>query len=400
LLFNGSSIESRVREIYGSDLVDKAIYFEEKDGPTSIGGYLFHPHHSKHSSNNAQRLFVNNRIVKSKIVSVSTKIAYRNIIDPRRYPLTLLYIDIDPFFIDINVSPTKSEIRFRDENNVQRFVIQAISKNIQKFNKIALDFPTFSPPKIEEIEPKYTPKMHRPAIDFSSIEVPKVNIQSVKKQEEIFQPPAEKEKFFGRAIIQVFDTYIISHNENTGDIFIIDQHAVHEKMTLNKIQERLNDGNVKHLIRPEIINLSEEQMCWLEANKEKVEEHGFRVDIIKSSERTAVGGTNAPIIGESGASVMVSAIPGIMTNDEAFQFIIDISNDKSEECEMEEYIRNRLADAACHNSIRAGRKLSLPEMNEMLEEMETTKDVFQCNHHRPSFLKISRSDLEKMFERK
>jgi DNA mismatch repair protein MutL len=171
-------------------------------------------------------------------------------------------------------------------------------------------------------------------------------------------------------------------------------------MTLNKIQEQLNDGNAKHLMRPEIINLSEEQSNWLENNKKKLEKHGFRLDVIKSSERTAVGGATAPVIENSGTNVIVNAIPGIMTNEEALQFIVDISNDKDNECEMEEYIRGRLADVACHNSIRAGRKLSIPEINEMLEEMEETKDVFQCNHHRPSFLKISKSDLEKMFERK
>ncbi|MDR2075012.1 MAG: DNA mismatch repair endonuclease MutL [Holosporales bacterium] len=406
LSFNQSSIESRAREIYGSALVDKAVYFEENNDKISIKGYLFHSHHSRHNSYGAQRLFVNNRIVKSKLVNVASKVAYRNIIDPRRYPLTLLYIDIDPFFIDINVSPTKSEIRFRDESSVQKFIIHAISKNISEFNKIALDFPVFIPQNTEKIEPKYIPKVHRPPIDFGTINVPQIgNVPQIEvpestKQEEFFQSSPEKEKFFGRAIIQLFDTYIISHNENTGDIFIIDQHAVHEKITLNKIQEQLNDGNAKHLMRPEIINLSEEQLNWLENNKEGLEKHGFRLDIIKSSERTAVGGTTASVVENSGASVIVNAIPGIMTSEEAFQFVIDISNDRNDECEMEEYIRNRLADVACHNSIRAGRKLSIPEMNEMLEEMEETKDVFQCNHHRPSFLKISRSDLEKMFERK
>ncbi len=394
-----SSIETRVRKIYGNEQVDKAIYFEDCNEKISIKGYLFHPTHSKYSSNKAQRLFINNRSVKDKIVGISTKIGYRNIIDSKRYPLSLLFIDIDPFFIDVNISPSKSKIKFRDEKGIQKFLINSITKHVEGFNKIALDFiipsivnspsKNFHPKNI--ITPRYKP------IKQSAIDMPKTsdiihtNIEQKSEEKSLVK---EEKMFFGKAVSQLFDNYIISVNGETNDIFIIDQHAVHEKIILNKIEKNLDDGNIKYLIRAEIINISNQQANRLEQYKQILNEYGFKIDIVKTDNTTFGSNALAPE-----TVMIINAIPGIMMNSEAINFIKDLSEDSENMCRIDEYFKKRLANIACHNSIRSGRKLSMTEMDELLRQMENNKEIFQCNHHRPSFLKISKKKLESMFER-
>lgn len=421
LSFDENSLESRISEIYGKDLLDKALFFKEEGENISVSGYLFHPSHSKHVSTNSQRLFVNNRVVKDRMVSISTKIGYRGIIEGNRYPLSLLYIDIDPFFIDINISPTKSEVKFRDEQNVQKFLINAITKNVAKFNRVSLDF-SFNKVDIEEkkdvnpIEfrknqsfdiPKYTPKIHK-AIDniirnkdFSVLS----KIEPVSFAKEPVKEDIKNVSFFGRAVVQIFDTYIISINDETNEIFIIDQHAVHEKLTLNKMLSNVSSENIQYLIRPSIVNISYSQVLQFDKISAKLEKCGFKIDLIRSETNASaafVDGANAIDISSQNnnqSALIINAIPGIMKINEVVDFINDVIDDSSDIIDMRDYIVKRFADDACHNSIRAGRNLNLCEMNELIKNMESAENIHQCNHHRPSFLKLTRDDLEKMFKR-
>ncbi|MDR1488597.1 MAG: DNA mismatch repair endonuclease MutL [Holosporales bacterium] len=408
-----NSLENRISQIYTKNIFEKGIYFEESSKNIKAWGYLFHPSHSKYSSSNSVRLFVNNRIVSNKMVNTAVKIGYRNIIDNMRYPLAILYIEIDPFFIDINISPTKSDVRFRDESTVQRFIIDVVSKNIQKFNRIALDFSFFEKSK-EEKETNIDFSASFPEKELGIVQN-NTNVIDIKSPNRSFETSnvydektvenvintkkpqffEENINFFGKVIGQIFDTYIISYNEISKEVFIIDQHAVHEKMTMNKKLDNA-DNNIQYFIKPEVINIP--HLIDNEI-KDTIEKYGFRIDIILSKDCETLG-TNAldVCLSSTNSMVIVNAIPGIMNKEEAFNLINDVLDGKNN-CEKEEYIRTRIADISCHNSIRAGRKLSQNEMTQFLEDMEKTKDVHQCNHHRPSFLVINRNTLEKEFER-
>lgn len=406
LSLSEKSLEARVRKIYGDDLVDKAIYFEEFDDKIFIKGYLFHPAHSKRTSSNSQRLFINGRIVKDRVVSVSSNVGYRNIIDAKRYPLTLFFINIDPFFVDINVSPTKSEVKFRDEQGVRKFLVNTVTKHVLNFDKVVLDFvipeiisktslqnPSNYPeyPKIHSlVDTKEVSALIKDSINV--LEIQEFNLRSNAETPVI----KEKQCFFGKAVAQLFNNYIISVNDETGDVFIIDQHAVHEKITLNKIEKQLDDGNSKYLVRPEVINISKLQAHKLEKHRADFARYGFKLDIMTSG--NIVVGANA-LESNGSVTLIINAIPGVMTDAEAFSFIKDFSEDEEDICAVREYFRKRLGNIACHNSIRSGRKLFITEMDELLKQMESNEDIFQCNHHRPSFLKISKQKLESMFER-
>ncbi|MDR2598492.1 MAG: DNA mismatch repair endonuclease MutL, partial [Holosporales bacterium] len=138
LSFQSESIESRIASVFGSEMFERSVYFTESDGTISVQGYLFHPTDSKYSQD-FQRIFVNSRLVKDRTISGALRSAFRDLIPSGRFAAAILFIEIDPFYVDVNVSPTKSEIRFRDVKYAQNMVTNSIKKNLKKFDRIALD---------------------------------------------------------------------------------------------------------------------------------------------------------------------------------------------------------------------------------------------------------------------
>ena len=403
LSFKNISLDNRISSIFGAELFKKAVHFEESDGTISIKGYLFHPMDSKYSQG-FQKIFINGRIVKDKTVSASIKNAYRDLIPTGRFAACVIFIEIDPFYVDVNVSPTKSEIRFRDSGYVQKFLTESIKKNLTKFDRVVIDFniekfsnigsnvekkEPFQNQKISEVFKNYQPLQRPSSFLINTVsekpsfrDTPEIVENYVEQPQPILKSEIYPEqKFFGEPICQIFDTYIITKTEN--GIMIIDQHAVHEKITMEKMIEELNTKNKQFLMKPEIIKLTTQQLEIAKLAKENLENCGFSIEIIQES-------------------IVISGIPAILDNDTAIQFVEDIlesSSDIIEDLETIDKIRNKIADKACHNSIRSGRKLSQNEMVGIIDDMEKTKSIHQCNHHRPSFVMLSKDQLESMFER-
>lgn len=396
-------LNSRVQEIFSKELFEKAIYFEEQNDILLIKGFLFHPNHSK-STSLCQRFFVNGRAVKDRTLSIATKIGYMTLAPSSRYVPVLLFVEINPFYIDVNISPTKSEVRFRDSTFVQKFVSSAISKNTPKFDRIILDLqpasansinvgPVRPRPEIYSYQPSaYSNKYYEPApraIGNTAIKIDEsFEIEPPKEQEEFVAPNIIEEQneddshFFGEAVAQIFDAFIIS--KKNDQIYLIDQHAVHEKITQEKLKEKLSAKNIQILIKPVIMELSESQHERFLGNKSALESCGFRFDIV---DKTAV----------------IDGIPDIMSYSDAVDFITDLISgfdDDVDNVDVLKHIKDKIATKACHGSIRAGRPLSIDEMNSILKEMAKTKSIHQCNHNRPSIVSIKKNDISKLFEKK
>ena len=363
LNLQAASFEERVKNVYGNEVFKNAVYFDEQNDIARIYGFLFHPIHGNLSASAGQKLFINNRIVKNKIVQIAARIAYRNIINASRYPCILLCMEIDPFYVDVNVSPTKSEVRFRDEKGMQNFVVDVFEKHVKKFESVVLDLP------LQINKPSTSTQSRVVDHKYSFKTTPLYNTEAVAHD----ITPVYSTKF-GRAICQLFDTYVISCNDATGDVFIIDQHAVYEKIALNKLLVGCDAKNIQYLTTP--IKLKNHKTS--KNTIEIFEKFGFHFDVKLSK---------------------LTAIPSYMTTDEALTLINDIINADDNLLYSEQYIKHRLATIACHNSVRAGKKLSLLEMNDMLKQMQENENIYQCNHNRPSFFKLSKNDLDKMFER-
>ena len=403
LSFNDHSIESRVSEIFGKTSLERASFFESSDNNAKITGYLFHPSDSKFTSSN-QKIFVNGRIIKDKSISTALKIGYADVLQEKKFPSAVIFIEIDPFFVDVNISPTKSEVRFRDPSQIQKIIISAVKKNIRSFDRNSVSIPEIlhTPIKNDPIIPQksndkqfnksnfsfdvdYTSKYDD--LNFSNtsktttieLKEPEKEIEySYTHKEIVAEQTNNEENFFGSALCQMFDTYIISKSDD--DLFLIDQHAVHEKITLEEIKQKINDNNIQYLAKPEVVEINENICSELNKLKNYISSSGFKIDILKNS-------------------VIISGIPAILNIQEAIDFILHATETLSDTLDTMSVIKHKISTIACHNSIRAGKKLSIEEMNSILRKMEHTESIHQCNHNRPAFIKISKKDLDKMFER-
>ncbi len=380
-----NSVDVRASNIFGKDVFERSVDIHAEEETLKVQGFLFHPSDSRYSQS-SQRIFINNRIVSDKIVSASIRNAYRDLIPSGRFAMALLFIEIDPFYVDVNVSPTKSDVRFRDTHGVQKFLTESIKENLRKFDRVAvsididkiLDFPRIQEsPKIQttdeivKVAPiikEYGAERHMP--------FPRPVPQMKPLTQEIIQDlPREEDSFFGEPIAQVFDSYIITKTRD--GIMIIDQHAVHEKITQEQMIKKLNKENKQYLLKPVIIDIPE---AFNKNLLENLNNLGFFIEQVQNS-------------------LIISAIPTILTHDESVDFIKHILENPAEECSTIDVIRNKIANIACHNSIRFGRKLSIQEMKAIIKDMEETQSIHQCNHHRPSFVMLSKEKLQKLFDR-
>jgi len=353
-----------------------------------------------------QRIFINNRIVKDKTVSIALKTAYKDLIPSGRFAMAVIFIKIDPFHIDVNISPTKSEIRFRDTSYVQKFLISSFKRAVLKFDRVNLDFDVSRimnvvASKESKKSPGTTPDLPKFANDDfiptklsenSSLilkdafkgkinQKPDIQETSISQKESLEIIKEETEgHFFGKPIIQLFNSYIITQIDD--GIMIIDQHAVHEKITQEKMLKQITKENKQFLIKPEMLDLSSSESNIIKEYLDNLELCGFSVDLIQKT-------------------LMISAIPAILKVNEALEFIRNllVDDDTNPMLETLDFIKKKIADKACHNSIRFGRKLDQEEMTEIIKQMEKIPSIHQCNHHRPSFVTIKEDQLKKLFNR-
>ena len=395
LSFKNDNLEERIAKILGQDIFSRAIKIEEHGEHIELSGYLFHPLDNRYSQY-FQKIFINGRIVKDKIVSAALRSAYKDLIPAGRFAIAVIYINIDPFHLDANVSPTKSEVRFRDTATVQQFLTEAFKKNMSKFDRVLRQFAEVDIPEYVENEYKANNLIDIKVFPSSQTKVSQLNMKNknytngslavkVETNRDIVEQPIIQSitnniSIYGRPIAQIFNAYIIT--ELDDGIIIIDQHAVHEKITQSRMLESINYKNKQYLLKPIIVELTNAELDVANSIINHLDNCGFSIEIIQSS-------------------VMISAIPAILNQDVIRQFIGDILSEigSIHDIEILDYIRKKIADKACHNSIRFGRKLSIDEMNEILNQMENTNSIHQCNHHRPSFIKITKDQLAKMFDR-
>ncbi|MFQ3306852.1 MAG: DNA mismatch repair protein MutL [Candidatus Midichloriaceae bacterium] len=416
----------RIEDILGENFIKDSIKFSYEDDKLKIYGYTSIPTYNSGTSVN-QYFFVNRRVVKDKILSYAVKLAYSNLIPFNRSPYTVLFLEIDNDFVDVNVHPNKAEVRFRDGGIVKSAVINAIrsaitNTELRSSNKISQDALEFlQKSKIEEkkrdnalsfkVEEKQ--KIFNDLIDnhekklgekFSiSNELTKDNQDCVKDklyetnfisnivQEEISKKANNgvedfsSEKYpLGFAKCQIDKTYIIS--EGDGYLVFVDQHAAHERLTLEELKKQIKGKEVKSqvLLVPEVIDLGNVLTEQIIEKKQQLKEIGFHID------RNGM------------TQVIIRQIP-VIFNKENIENLIKYIAENILLFDDIEVVYEKLdeiwGNVACYSSIRAGRVLKLEEMNALLRNMEKTPFSEQCNHGRPSFIKLELKDIRKLFER-
>lgn len=400
---------ARLSDIMGRTFADNSLLINAKREHLSISGYVSLPTLNKANSL-SQYLFVNNRPVRDKLLLGAIKGAYQDVLASNRYPMCALFFDVEPSCVDVNVHPTKAEVRFYDSNMVRGVLVSAIRQallNGDKQTAQTADLASIlgdSIPAFEKILPEsgelrehsYPAVSHQfsPQMPYRSSHVQ----AKLPELERIYSVPVEETAthlaslpesaggVLGQAKAQFHNTYVISQTEDS--IVIIDQHAAHERIVMEKLKKHLLDSTriaTQILLIPEVVDLSGSEKNVLLENAEELQKLGL-------------------VIEEFGpGAVIVREIPALLKNCEVKTLVCDLAEEMAEwgkGFSLEEKMHLVCATMACHGSVRAGRALNIDEMNKLLREMEATEHSGQCNHGRPTYVKLSLKEIEKLFERR
>lgn len=403
--------KDRITEIMGADFIENAALVNLHRPELTVYGYTSIPTFNRASAED-QFLFINNRPVRDKLLQIAIRVAYQDYLARDRHPVTVLFIKVDPQLVDVNVHPAKTEVRFHDPSSVRGLIISAIKDALrQESHKTSTSIATttlglfrsatapYRSVNLKEL-PKYnsvsdvTNNYRYQQLPTSQKTTPQPLLIETKPQAkiaEITETDVDKAQTnnnspLGAAKAQLHSTYIIS--QTADSIIIVDQHAAHERLGYEKIKQTIEkNGLIKQrLLIPEIIELPDNKRAELLYDK--------RHDLSEL-------GLTIEKFGEQ--SIIVSEIPSLLADINVQQLIQDLADHLSESGEnisLLQLIEHVTETYACHYSIRAGRRLSADEMNELLRQMENTPFSGQCNHGRPTYIELKLKDIESLFGRK
>jgi len=383
---------NRIRNILGKSFADEAIKINnsktlKNQDFLKINGFIGLPTLNK-SNYSQQYLFINRRSIQDRNLSGAIRAAYRDTLPKGRFPIFCLYIDVPPEFIDVNVHPGKTEVRFQDNAIIRSLIVGSISRELNihssqtssELSKQAIEkFHTYNEIKVndnyEKVESFFSKNDFVPSVKPVN-ENNDLQDQRLDHQDEDFP--------LGVALAQFSKNYIISRNSQ--GIVIVDQHAAHERLVLEKMKAARENKSVEKqiLLLPEVINLDPTPLAIIIENVELLSEIGFDIEPF----------------GEG--MIIVREVPSLLGDADIKQIIIDLGDDLSSSGMPTSYIAKIdliLGNIACHRSVRSGRVLNENEMNQLLREMENTPNSGQCNHGRPTFISLSLKDIEKLFNR-
>ena len=376
---NFLSIKKRLMQVMGDNFINSSVSVEEEREGMVLVGMVGMPTLNRNTGRE-QYLFVNNRPVKDRSLIGALRGAYKGLIENNRFPVAVLFLEIIPTDVDINVHPAKAEVRFKDAARVRSLIVNGVRKALESAGLNTAS--EISNALMNKMNSNYESMSDNNNYDLVNIQIPPLsrftsNTQNISYEKEIKYP-------LGSAIAQTHGTYIISETEN--GIILIDQHAAHERIVLEKIRSGFinNDMQKQILLIPEIVELSEEHFEVISSNITKLSKLGL---IIEKFDKKAILIREHPaILDKVNFSVLINDIA-----EEIIEF--------GSEFILSERLDNICGNMACHSSIRAGRSLLNSEMNALLREMENTPNSSQCNHGRPTFIKLGIKDIEKLFGR-
>ena len=352
-----------------------------------------------------QYLFVNSRPVKDRVLVGALRAAYRDLIARDRHPIAALFLDVPLEEVDVNVHPAKTEVRFRDPAAVRGLIIGGLRHALDEESGRSAGREQAAAPVMWTNSASYDEALNRhpresgdpPVLSaFEGRKTPAfAGVRSLREDQRLFEPaPAARAEPalapvpsfpLGVARGQVAATYIVAEAED--GLVIVDQHAAHERLVLERMRAAREGGTVARqaLLIPEVVELDEPDCDRLEAAAAELSDMGLDL------ERFGL------------TAMLVRAVPAALGKTDAAGLLADLSAEIAElggPLSLRDKLDHVAATIACHGSVRAGRILSVAEMNALLREMEITPRSGQCNHGRPTWVKLGHGEIEKLFGRK
>lgn len=381
-------LKKRVIDLFGEIFEKNLILFEQKRDNFIFTGLISLPtFHFSNSTN--QFFFVNNRSIGDKQLHGIMKAAYRDFLSHDRFPQVIIFIETFHEDIDVNVHPTKNEVRFKDSNILRSSLISSIRATLSMAGHRATT--TNSIRAIESF--KVNTQSHQINFQSSQIKENEIIEENKSNVDDSLKRNSNKNSHdipdidlpLGYAKCQYHETYIIS--ETNDGIVIVDQHAAHERIVYEKLKKDFFKKNIQTqiLLIPEIINVDPLTLDLLSTFQAILKNYGLIIEKFGKD------------------SILVREVPLILSNSNIKQLVIDTINELNEigNTEIIETNINKICSSmACHGSIRAGREMKIEEMNNLLRDMELTPFSGQCNHGRPTYVELKINDIEKLFGRK
>ncbi len=406
--------ERRIQAVLGGDFVDHALYLQSEIGELALKGWIGQPTVSR-SQPDQQFFFVNGRVIRDKVVTHAIRQAYQDVLFHGRHPTFLLFLEMNPEMVDVNVHPTKHEVRFRESRQIHGFLTRIIK------DTLATDRPGPSAEGPIEVVDRETGEVQLLSATTEAsntalrqwIELPGKSIPQLRENRSFdlrtaqtshstnqsrsvgestaqpYQPQKQEEESvvgfpLGHAVAQIHGIYILA--ENRQGLILVDMHAAHERITYERLKQAVAEEGVRtqQLLVPVTLAVSEKEAEFAEQQQPLFEKLGLAL------------GRTGPL------SLVVREVPALLAQADAGQLAKDLLADLMEHQQsghIEEQINEVLATVACHGSVRAGRRLTLPEMDALLRDMEQTERSGQCNHGRPTWRQLTLDELDGLFLR-
>lgn len=387
----GEELAVRVARIVARELAEDGVAIELERGGSRLTGVAGLPTYNRGVADH-QYLFVNGRPVKDRLLVGAVRGAYADMLARDRHAVLALFLDIPPEEVDVNVHPAKTEVRFRDPAFVRGFIVSGLRHALEAAGQRSAQAPAApamgnwqSEPIAPALGSLFAGGSVREAAPVWRGYEPAAAALPAARAEEALAAPSIAYPL-GVARGQVAQTYIVAEAED--GLVIVDQHAAHERLVLERLkaagaQQAANRSQA--LLIPEVVELDEPDCDRVEGASEVLAEFGLAIE--------RFGPT----------ALLVRAVPAVLGQGNVQALVRDIADDLAQNGAallLGERIDLVLATMACHGSVRAGRVLSVAEMNALLREMEVTPRSGQCNHGRPTWVKLALGDVERLFGRK
>jgi DNA mismatch repair protein MutL len=390
----------RIAAVAGEEFAGAARALEESSSGLRLSGFAGSPAFSR-SSRDAQYAFVNGRFVRDKLLAHALRQAYRDMLHGDRHPAYVLFLELDPMGVDVNVHPAKTEVRFRDSRAIHQFVFHAVSKalagNAAQTAAVALrPMPAAAGMNFQRAPYQSSLGVAQPVAEYQAMfadrpafaaapagSAARAAFESIRAGAAA-AAPAEGDAPLGYALAQLHGVYILAQNRQ--GLVLVDMHAAHERILYEKLKGALDARgmSMQKLLIPVTFNADRLEVATAEEHAGVLRELGFDL---------------APL---SPTALAVRALPPMLAGADAAGLARALLRDVREfggSRVLTEHQHELLSTMACHGAVRAHRPLSVAEMNALLREMEVTERSGQCNHGRPTWFQMSLADLDKLFLR-
>lgn len=377
--------DQRIAKLCGQPFIEQSLFVEHAAAGLSLSGWIAQPTFSR-SQTDLQYFFVNGRVVRDKLIAHAVRQAYQDVLFHGRHPAFVLYLEMDPTAVDVNVHPAKHEVRFRDSRLVHDFLFRTlhavladvrpavtettVSPAMPTFGSVRREFSQQQPMPLRVAEHMESYAALHPRIESGAAVVPAL------------QP--ETDAPLGYALAQVHGIFILA--QNAAGLVVVDMHAAHERITYERLKHASEGEGIRAqpLLVPVTIAVSEREATLAEEAVNVFAELGLEIDRLGPEQ------------------LVVRQVPALLRGADVAALVRDVLSDMSEHgisTRLREAHNAVLSTLACHGSVRANRQLSIAEMNALLRDMEQTERSGQCNHGRPTWVQLRLDELDRLFLR-